>query len=338
MPAKKGSRTWFPRIDGGVHLRIWFAKARKGTEADAGMVLPAEQQIENGTYSMNMSIFDPVGISKEEAVELGKEGSVYRNYGSQFGAQIWRMANEAQIGDYIFLESENHHLHAVGIISGEYIPFESRDYTMEDFKNQGVHSIPVKWIPITDGKDYIQLGRLDNAVFRDVAEKPDLAALLIFGTQKIVAEALKINYQEFENRMDEIGGKEDPNPPAVRFLTAGKLPADFHSGLPELLEYIHSEETNDEEVEEEVEQEEAEDDIVVTIEEPAKPVAPVVEAPKPVIAYVARNGTYIHQRITEEFLHQLIQSEQVLTTDHVYHPISTNWITVVEYLKLRCRI
>ena len=335
MAAKKGSRTWFPRIDGGVHLRIWFAKAGKGTEADAGMVLPAEQQIKNGTYSMNMSIFDPVGISKEEAVELGKEGSVYRNFGSQFGAQIWRMANEAQIGDYIFLESENHHLHAVGIISGEYIPFESRDYTMEDFKNQGVHRIPVKWIPITDGKDYIQLGRLDNAVFRDVAEKPDLAALLIFGTQKIVADAFKIDYQEFENRMDGLGGKEDPNPPAIRFLTAGKLPADFHSGLPELLEYIHSEETNDEEVEEEVEEEEAEEDIVVTIEEPAKPAAPVVEAPKPVFAHVARNGAYIHQKITEEALHDLIKSSQVLPTDHVYHPISINWITIAEYRKQR---
>jgi len=331
MAAKKGSRTWFPRIDGGVHLRIWFAKAGKGTEADAGMVLPAEQQIENGTYSMNMSIFDPVGISKEEAVELGKEGSVYRNYGSQFGAQIWRMANEAQIGDYIFLESENHHLHAVGIISGEYIPFESRDYTMDDFKNQGVHRIPVKWIPITDGKDYIQLGRLDNAVFRDVAEKPDLAALLIFGTQKIVADAFKIDYQEFENRMDGLGGKEDPNPPAIRFLTAGKLPADFHSGLPELLKYIHSDETNDEEVEEE----EAEEDIIVTIDDPAKPTAPAVETPKPVSVYVSRDGAYIHQRITEEALHYLIKSAQVLPTDHVYHPISTNWITITEYRKQR---
>jgi len=331
MAAKKGSRTWFPRVDGGVHQRIWFAKAGRPTEGDAGIAPPADQQIKNGTYSMNLSLFDPTDISKEEAVELGKEGSIFRNMGAQFGAQIWRMANEAHIGDFIFLESENHHLHAVGIISGEYVPFDHREYSMEDFKNQGVHRIPVKWIPIVDGKDYIQLGRLDNATFRDVAEKPDLATLLIFGTDKIVAEAFEIDFEEFQNRVTGIGGEVDPNPPAIRNLTAGKLPADFYSGLPELIDAIHS----DDVIVDVFEPEDDEDDVVVTIDEPVKPAAPVVEAPKPVFAHVARNGAYIHQKITEEALHDLIKSSQVLPTDHVYHPISINWITIAEYRKQR---
>jgi hypothetical protein len=59
------------------------------------------------------------------------------------------------------------------------------------------------------------------------------------------------------------------------------------------------------------------------------------EAPQPVFAHVARNGAYIHQKITEEALHDLIKSSQVLPTDHVYHPISINWITIAEYRNQR---
>jgi len=296
MAAKKSSRTWFPRVDGGVHQRIWFAKAGKGTQNDTGIAPPADQQIKNGTYSFNLAIFDPTTMTQKEAAEAGKEGSMYPGYGAQFGAQIWRMAHEAEVGDIIFLESENHHLHAVGIISGEFLPFDDIDYTLEMLNTRGVHRIPVKWIPVKEGKDFIQLGRLDNAIFRDIAEKEELASLLIFGTQKLVAEAMGIDYKEFEDRMEKVAA------------AAGT---------------------------EETEEEEAEDDIVVTIEEPAKPVAPVVEAPKPVFAHVARNGAYIHQKITEEALHDLIKSSQVLPTDHVYHPISISWMTIAEYRKLR---
>jgi len=297
MAAKKGSRTWFPRVDGGVHQRIWFAKAGKGTQNDTGIAPPADQQIKNGTYSINLAVFDPAPMTQKEAAEAGKEGSMYPGYGAQFGAQIWRMAHEAEVGDTIFLESENHHLHAVGIISGEFLPFDDIDYTLEMLNTRGVHRIPVKWIPVKEGKDFIQIGRLDNGIFRDIAEKEELASLLIFGTQKLVAEAMGIDYKEFEDRMDKV---------AAAGSTQG----------------------NEDE-------EEAEDDIVVTIEEPAKPVVPVVEAPKPVFAHVARNGAYIHQKINEEALHELIKSSQVLPTDHVYHPISINWITIAEYRKQR---
>ena len=327
MAAAKGSRTWFPRVDGGVHQRIWFAKAGRPTEGDAGIAPPAHKHIANGTYSLNLSLFDPTDISKEEAVELGKEGSIFRNMGAQFGAQIWRLANEAEVGDYIFLESENHHLHAVGIISGEYIPFEHREYSMEDFKNQGVHRIPVKWIPVKDGKDYIQLGRLDNATFRDVAEKEELATLLIFGTQRMVAEAMGIDFEETQNRLSGLGGIVDENAAPIVELTVGDLPDDFNT------EPFPGTESDNEAADDE----EVEDEVVVTIDEPKKAPAPapVVEAPKPVMAHVARNGAYIHEKITEEVLHQLIQSAQVLPTDHVFHPISINWITIAEYRNQR---
>ena len=327
MAAAKGSRTWFPRVDGGVHQRIWFAKAGRPTEGDAVIAPPADQQIKNGTYSMNLSLFDPTDISKEEAVELGKEGSIFRNMGAQFGAQIWRLANEAEVGDFIFLESENHHLHAVGIIAGEYIPFEHREYTMDDFKNQGVHRIPVKWIPVKDGKDYIQLGRLDNATFRDVAEKEELATLLIFGTQRMVAEAMGIDFEETQNRLSGLGGIVDENAAPIVELTVGDLPDDFNT------EPFPGTESDNEAADDE----EVEDEVVVTIDEPKKAPAPapVVEAPKPVFAHVARNGAYIHEKITEEALHDLIKSSQVVPTDHVYHPISINWITIAEYRKQR---
>ena len=298
MASRKGSRTWFPRVDGGVHQRIWFAKAGKGTQNDTGIAPAADQQIKNGTYSLNLAVFDPRTMTQKEAAEAGKEGSMYPGYGSQFGAQIWRMAHEAEVGDIIFLESENHHLHAVGIISGEFLPFDDIDYSVEMLNTRGVHRIPVKWIPVKDGKDFIQLGRLDNAIFRDIAEKDELATLLIFGTQKLVAEAMGIDYKEFEDRMEKV-------------IAAG-----------------NTRENEDEE--------EAEEDIVVTIiDEPEKPVAQVVEAPKPVFAHVARNGAYIHQKITEEALHDLIKSSQVLPTDHVFHPISINWITIAEYRNQR---
>jgi len=71
------------------------------------------------------------------------------------------------------------------------------------------------------------------------------------------------------------------------------------------------------------------------LKEPTRPLPMIVKANEPVIAHVARNGAYIHQKITEETLHDLIKSSQVLPTDHVYHPISINWITIAEYRKQR---
>lgn len=40
----------------------------------------------------------------KEATAQGKATSLFQGMGAQFGAQIWRMAHEAKVGDYIYLE------------------------------------------------------------------------------------------------------------------------------------------------------------------------------------------------------------------------------------------
>jgi phage shock protein PspC (stress-responsive transcriptional regulator) len=187
--SERKPRTFFARPEGGVHLRIWFAKAGKNSKEEGISPLP-EQHFANGTYSFSLTDFNPIGLTQEQAVESGKEGSLFKGYGAQFGAQVWRMAHEAKVGDYIFLESENHHLHAVGYVSGSYSRMaEDEAITPESMAKQGIHRIPVHWVPIANGQDLIQLGRLDNAVFRNIAEKEELAELLWDVTHVINHEA-----------------------------------------------------------------------------------------------------------------------------------------------------
>jgi hypothetical protein len=40
MLRAKASRTGYPRVGGGLHLRIWFAKAGRGTVNDTGIAPP----------------------------------------------------------------------------------------------------------------------------------------------------------------------------------------------------------------------------------------------------------------------------------------------------------
>ncbi len=112
--------THYMKAEGGFHQRIWFAKAGRGTHQDLGISPVATRHMANGTYSFSLAAFDPRDMDVKEAAAEGKETSLYQGMGAQFGAQIWRMAHEAKVGDYIFLESENHNLHAVGVITGPY--------------------------------------------------------------------------------------------------------------------------------------------------------------------------------------------------------------------------
>ena len=165
------------KADGSFHSRIWFAKAGRGIDQDIGISPTADQHLANGTYSFSLAAFDPRGMDVKEATILGKETSLYEGMGAQFGSQIWRMAHEARVGDYIYLESENHNLHAVGVISGPYRP---RECKFDDgvLQQEGLHALPVRWFPVPNGIGAIQLGRLDNAVFRNVIEKDQLVELL----------------------------------------------------------------------------------------------------------------------------------------------------------------
>lgn len=181
--------THYMKAEGGLHQRIWFAKAGRGTHQDIGISPVAEQHLANGTYSFSLAGFDPFEMDLKEATAAGKEHSLYPGMGAQFGAQIWRMAHEAQVGDYVFLESENHNLHAVGVITGPYRLFEE-DYNETTLTKEGLHAVPVLWYPIKNGHGVIQLGRLDNAVFRNIIEKEKLVDLLFDLTRPYIANGL----------------------------------------------------------------------------------------------------------------------------------------------------
>ncbi len=181
--------THYMKAEGGFHKRIWFAKAGRGTHQDLGISPVAARHLANGTYSFSLAAFDPRGMDVKEAAAEGKETSLYQGMGAQFGAQIWRMAHEAKVGDYIFLESENHNLHAVGVITGPY-QLREGDYDETILVNEGLHSVPVLWYPIKNGTGVIQLGRLDNAVFRNIIEKDQLVDLLFDLTRPYIANGL----------------------------------------------------------------------------------------------------------------------------------------------------
>lgn len=181
--------THYMKAEGGFHSRIWFAKAGRGTPQDLAISPTADRHLANGTYSFSLAAFDPRGMDVKEAAAVGKETSLYQGMGAQFGAQIWRMAHEAKVGDYIYLESENHNLHAVGVITGPYRPREGQ-FDEEVLSKEGLHSIPVRWYPVPNGMGVIQLGRLDNAVFRNIIEKDELVELLFDLTQPYLSAGL----------------------------------------------------------------------------------------------------------------------------------------------------
>lgn len=181
--------THYMKAEGGFHSRIWFAKAGRGTPQDIGISPTADRHLANGTYSFSLAAFDPRGMDVKEATALGKETSLFQGMGAQFGAQIWRMAHEAKVGDYIYLESENHNLHAVGVITGPYRPREGQ-FNEETLAKEGLHSIPVLWYPVPNGMGVIQLGRLDNAVFRNIIEKDELVEVLFDLTQPYLSAGL----------------------------------------------------------------------------------------------------------------------------------------------------
>lgn len=181
--------THYMKAEGGFHSRIWFAKAGRGIPQDFGISPTADRHLANGTYSFSLAAFDPRGMDVKEATAQGKATSLFEGMGAQFGAQIWRMAHEAQVGDYIYLESENHNLHAVGAITGPYSVREGR-FDEEILAKEGLHSLPVRWYPVPNGMGVIQLGRLDNAVFRNIIEKDELVERLFDLTQPYLSAGL----------------------------------------------------------------------------------------------------------------------------------------------------
>jgi len=312
--SERKPRTFFARPEGGIHLRIWFAKAGKNAKEEGISPLP-EQHFANGTYSFSLTDFNPIGLTQEQAVEAGKDGSLFKGYGAQFGTQVWRMAHEAKVGDYVFLESENHHLHAVGYVSGAYSRMsEDEAMTPDGLAKQGIHRIPVHWIPIANGRDLIQLGRLDNAVFRNIVEKEELAELLWDLTHVINHEAWGLPLGKSDVPPEAMAKQMRPVGPIKRFNPNARTTSPSKSTPAPV--------------------------------QPLKPVAVTPPAATPLSAQttvpagspldqavfkISRNGQIILE-VAESRLSAMVTARTVLPTDHCWTNGMSGWLLVSQRL------
>jgi phage shock protein PspC (stress-responsive transcriptional regulator) len=312
--SERKPRTFFARPEGGVHLRIWFAKAGKNAKEEGVAPLP-ERHFANGTYSFSLTDFNPIGLTQEQAVESGKEGSLFKGYGAQFGAQVWRMAHEAKVGDYVFLESENHHLHAVGYVSGSYSRMaDDEAITPENLAKQGIHRIPVHWVPIANGQDLIQLGRLDNAVFRNIAEKEELAELLWDLTHVINHEAWgkplgksDVPPEAMSKQMRPVGPIRPFNPNArtaapSRSVSTTAMPSKPPQASPP-----------------------------AASQPPPRVPVPVSPPASEVVFKISRNGQIILE-VAEARLCAMVSAGAILPTDHCWTNGMSGWVLVSQQL------
>lgn len=114
-----------------------------------------------------------------QAREAGKAHTLFPPYGRLFGAQIWRMAHEVRIGDVIFLESENRHVHAWGTITGTYQLRTVKNPTRDNLVTAGIHQVGVEWHQVELGRNAFRIGKGDNLLFREVTKREALLPLLL---------------------------------------------------------------------------------------------------------------------------------------------------------------
>jgi hypothetical protein len=158
-----------------VGRKYWLAKAWP----QANQLCPSpEVHLANGDYSFSPADFNPHGMSLAQARLEGKATTLFRPYGAIFGAQVWRMAHEANVGDVIFLESDNRHLHAWGVIASKY-ERRSGKYTRASLLKDGLHKVGVTWHIIHKGKDAFRIGKGDNLLFREVTKRDRLLPILL---------------------------------------------------------------------------------------------------------------------------------------------------------------
>jgi hypothetical protein len=159
-----------------VGRKYWLAKAWP----DANALCPSpEVQLGNEGYSFSPADFDPLALTLEGSRRAGKATSLFPPYGALFGAQVWRMAHEANVGDVIFLESENRHLHAWGVITQGYHRRAGQRYTRASLIKEGLHKLGVEWRAIRKGQNAFRIGKGDNLLFREVTKKEELLTILL---------------------------------------------------------------------------------------------------------------------------------------------------------------
>ncbi len=152
-----------------VGRKYWLAKVWTTPEA----------HIEKGEYCFSPADFDPRKLTIKDAREAGKAKTLFPPYGRLFGAQIWRMAHEAKLGDVIFLESANRHVHAWGTVTSTYQLRSVKKPSLDNLVRAGIHQIGVLWHEVTNGMDAFRIGKADNLLFREITDRKDLLPLLI---------------------------------------------------------------------------------------------------------------------------------------------------------------
>ena len=172
-----------------VGRRYWLAKAteNKNEKSTCFFCPEPKTHLQNGDYSFTPADFDPRGLSRQEAIKIGKEKSVFTNYGERFGGQIWTMAHEVNLGDIVFLETLNRHVHAWGIVTRAYEYRPAKVLRAKELAKGGLHSIGVEWHKVSNGHDAFKaVRRFDNLVFRQITHKPELMQALIGLTKGLI--------------------------------------------------------------------------------------------------------------------------------------------------------
>jgi hypothetical protein len=158
-----------------IGRKYWLAKA--WTQPNELCPSP-EIHLANADYSFSPADFDPRSLTLADSRKAGKATTLFRPYGALFGAQVWRMAHEAKIGDVIFLESENRHLHAWGTITSQY-ERRSGKYTRASLIKEGLHKVGADWHPIRKGQNAFRIGKGDNLLFREITQRDKLLPILL---------------------------------------------------------------------------------------------------------------------------------------------------------------
>jgi len=181
-----------------IGRKYWLAKAMKFHDI----------YFSKGEYGFSPANFNPENLSIEQARLAGRDNSLWKPWGILLGAQIWRMANEANIGDIIFLESENKNIHAWGVITGPYTFRSPAKITKEYLAKNEIHNLSVKWHEVKNGDNSFRSGRGDNLCFREITARENVLPIL---KKFIDAPLTSVPQQPYKNAPQDIeyleGGK-----------------------------------------------------------------------------------------------------------------------------------
>lgn len=151
-----------------VGTKHWLAKA---SYKPSFLCPDISAHLKNNTYSFSLADFDPKNLTIEEARQVGRIKSLDDQYGKLFGAQVWRMAHETNVGDIIYLETLNKNLHAWGKIKSNYTSKPLGNLTEIELQKKGLHSIEVEWHSVVGGEDLFEIDKRNNLFFREITGK-----------------------------------------------------------------------------------------------------------------------------------------------------------------------